>query len=227
MANDPQDSIGALGDSLDPGFVSWRARTRDGPKDTPYIEAFRVIDQANRIFGYSGWGQRLEFVHLIEIDIVARGGEIKTAKGYQASVLVEVNGFPPRSDLGFHPVENETLEGHDTAMKGAVSDAMKRAFRTFGPQFGNDLYAKGAREQSPSQGRQRPAQGPARQSPIEQFWEAVKNVGGTRENVADLVGGDPSQAAIQAYMTAHGIARLADVVVLINAQVKGMEQNGN
>ena len=42
--------------------------------------------------------------------------------------------------MGFQPVSDETAEGHETAFKGAVTDALKRALRTFGPQFGNSLY---------------------------------------------------------------------------------------
>ena len=36
-------------------------------------------------------------------------------------------------------------EAYETAIKGAVSDGLKRAARTLGPQFGNDLYIKAAR----------------------------------------------------------------------------------
>ncbi len=32
------------------------------------------------------------------------------------------------------------VEAHEAAEKGAVTDALKRALRTFGAQFGNDLY---------------------------------------------------------------------------------------
>ena len=33
----------------------------------------------------------------------------------------------------------ETVEGHDTAYKGAVTDALKRGLRSFGDEFGNSL----------------------------------------------------------------------------------------
>ena len=35
---------------------------------------------------------------------------------------------------------HDTPDAHDMAIKGAVTDALKRALRTFGPQFGNGLY---------------------------------------------------------------------------------------
>ena len=49
-------------------------------------------------------------------------------------------GALPRTDLGVHPVTEDNFDGHDTAMKGAVTDGLKRAFRSFGGQFGNAFY---------------------------------------------------------------------------------------
>ena len=67
-------------------------------------------------------------------------GEVKVAQGYSAPVRVTVAGALPRTDVGVHPVTEDTFDGHDTAMKGAVTDGMKRAFRSFGVQFGNGFY---------------------------------------------------------------------------------------
>ena len=53
---------------------------------------------------------------------------------------VSVAGALPRTDLGVHPVTEDNFDGHDTAMKAAVTDGMKRAFRSFGVQFGNGFY---------------------------------------------------------------------------------------
>ena len=46
--------------------------------------------------------------------------------------------------MGFHAVTEETVEGHETAFKGCVTDALKRALRGYGEQFGNALYGDGA-----------------------------------------------------------------------------------
>ena len=67
-------------------------------------------------------------------------GEVKVSLGYSAPVRVTVAGALPRTDVGVHPVTEDTLDGHDTAMKAAVTDGMKRAFRSFGVQFGNGFY---------------------------------------------------------------------------------------
>lgn len=51
-------------------------------------------------------------------------------------------------DSPFNPFEIATarsiiMESHEQAEKGAVTDAVKRALRTFGEQFGNGLYGDG------------------------------------------------------------------------------------
>ena len=61
-------------------------------------------------------------------------------QGYSAPVRVTVAGALPRTDIGVHPVAEDTFDGHDTAIKGAVTDGLKRAFRGFGVQFGNAFY---------------------------------------------------------------------------------------
>ena len=76
-------------------------------------------------------------------------GEIKTVSVYSAPVRVTVAGALPRTDTGFHDVKDETADGHDTAMKGAVTDGMKRAFRSFGVQFGNGFYGDQALRSAP------------------------------------------------------------------------------
>ena len=59
-------------------------------------------------------------------------GDQGLALGYSAPVRVTVAGALPRTDVGVHPVTEDNFDGHDTAIKGAVTDGMKRAFRSFG-----------------------------------------------------------------------------------------------
>ena len=92
-------------------------------------------------------------------------GEIKTACAYSAPVRVTVAGAPPRTDIGFHAVTDEPPDGHDTASKGAVTDGIKRAFRSFGIQFGNDFYGdpstSAGEARQPASGASRPQRVPA------------------------------------------------------------------
>ena len=98
-----------------------------------YIEGYDVIDAANRIFGFDGWSMEVKYV---------QPAEATTNRSvYQAIVGVHV-GSAYREDIGHGIAAGDSPEAHETAMKGAVTDAMKRAFRTFGAQFGNSLYDK-------------------------------------------------------------------------------------
>ena len=130
----------ALGQPLEPALVSQRKGR--GGKSFDYLEGHAVIDQANLIFGYGGWGYELVGdVTLRRIETVnPQTGEVKVEQGYSAPVRVSVAGALPRTDLGVHPVAEDNFDGHDTAMKAAVTDGMKRAFRSFGVQFGNGFY---------------------------------------------------------------------------------------
>ena len=148
-----------LSKPLDAGLVSQR-KGRAG-RSYSYIEGHTAIDQANRVFGYGGWGYELVGeVALREIEnLDKKTGEVQCVRAYCATVRVTVPGTLPRTDVGFHAVVEDTAEGHDTAYKGAVTDGLKRALRSFGDQFGNGLYGDGnADSPAPSAG-QAPATG--------------------------------------------------------------------
>ena len=146
----------ALSQPIDPDLVSQRKGR--GGRTFDYLEGHVVIDQANRVFGYGGWGYELVGdVTLRRIETVnSQTGEVTVSQGYSAPVRVTVAGALPRTDIGVHPVADDNLDGHDTAMKGAVTDGMKRAFRSFGCQFGNAFYG----DQSASNGSAQPQRAP-------------------------------------------------------------------
>ena len=152
----------ALGQPLDPALVSQRKGR--GGRVFDYLEGHVVIDQANRVFGYGGWGVELVGdVTLRRIESVdARTGEVTVSLAYSAPVRVTVAGALPRTDIGVHPVTDETQDGHDTAIKGCVTDGMKRAFRSFGGQFGNSLYGDQSSTNAPAKPESVPAQSQAR-----------------------------------------------------------------
>ena len=146
-----------LGQPLDPALVSQRKGR--GGRTFDYLEGHAVIAQANAIFGYGGWGYEVVgHVTLRRIETVdTQTGEVKVSPGYSAPVRVTVAGALPRTDLGVHPVTEDNFDGHDTAMKGAVTDGMKRAFRSFGIQFGNGFYG----DEAPANGSAQPQRVPA------------------------------------------------------------------
>jgi DNA recombination protein Rad52 len=135
---------GLLAKPLDRLIVAER-ESRDG-RILRYLEGWAVINQANRIFGYDGWGAELVGeVGFRPIRLTEPDTEAPLALGmYSAVVRVTVRGCAPRSDAGCSFVVADTPEAHETAYKGAVTDAFKRAIRFFGDQFGNGLYDRRA-----------------------------------------------------------------------------------
>lgn len=136
----PPTVTAALGQPIEPALVSQRPG-RAG-RTVSYVEGHVAISEANRVFGFGGWGYELVAdVTLREIENVdPRTGEVKRVRAYSAPVRVTVPGAPSRTDIGFHTVTEETADGHETALKGAVTDGLKRALRSFGNRFGNGLY---------------------------------------------------------------------------------------
>ncbi len=128
---------------LDPSLVAQR-KGRAG-HTFPYLPGRVAIQQANRLLGYGGWGYDLVGAvtprELTTRD--AQTGTVEHATAYTATVRLHVPGLPPRTDVGFRVVAEESAQGHETAYKGAVTDALKRALRTLGAQFGNDLAGDG------------------------------------------------------------------------------------
>jgi len=136
----PRRVLGLLAEPLDPGLVSERG-ARDG-RLLQYIEGWAAINQANRIFGHDGWGGEVvgEVIYR-PMSLADPATDTPLAVGmYTAAVRVTVRGCPARSDVGCAFVAGETPEAHEAAYKGAVTDALKRALRHFGDQFGNSLY---------------------------------------------------------------------------------------
>ena len=130
---------------LDLALVS--SRRGRANRTYPYLEGHVAIAQANRVFGHGGWGYEVVGeIKLREVQAVdPKTGEVRTSHAYAATVRVDVPGAPSRTDVGFHVVNDDTVEGHETAYKGAVTDALKRALRSFGDQFGNALYGDPAK----------------------------------------------------------------------------------
>ena len=123
----PASVTDKLAQPMDASLVSQRKGR--GNRSFSYVEGRTVIDQANRIFGFGGWGHEVVGdVTLRDLDQVnPQTGEVKRIRAYSATVKVTVPGVPARTDVGFQPVSEETAEGHETAFKGAVTDALKRA----------------------------------------------------------------------------------------------------
>src|SRR6185503_1979890 len=105
-----------LSKPLDPSLIE---RRKQGSSQVPYLEGFEAINQANRLFGYDGWG-----TEVLSIEYHERGN----ARFYTAQVRITVLDWPAKTDVGVGALTSrDNADEHDKAVKTAVTDAMKRA----------------------------------------------------------------------------------------------------
>lgn len=130
----------ALDAKLDPAHV--RPPSKFGPKGD-YIEGWHAIAEANRIFGHGGWSYVIK--GLTE-NSLAEGQNSKGDKQWQAAytcIVTVTVGDVVREDVGFGSgFAKQVGDAIEGATKEAVTDALKRALRTFGNPFGLALYDK-------------------------------------------------------------------------------------
>ena len=121
-------------DKLEDDFDEGRVKKREtGYGEADYLAAYDVINKANEVFGYGAWGTTI-----ISLDLHETGGRTTCV----VTLELSVDGCLPRQDVGVNISAGGSPEALETAIKGAASDALKRAMRHFGKQFGNSLYDK-------------------------------------------------------------------------------------
>lgn len=135
----------ALKAPLDKKYV---ANREQGGRQVSYVEGWHVIDEANRIFGFDAWDRETVLLQETNRDLLTlkgQKGEYQQWRvGYLAKVRITV-GTVIREGTGFGTGMSrpEALgEAIESAIKEAETDAMKRAFMTFGNPFGLALYDK-------------------------------------------------------------------------------------
>ena len=134
------DQIGLLSAPLDKANVKTREQAG---RDLSYVEAWHAIAEANRIFGFDAWNR--ETVDLRQLG-EPREVSGKWRVGYSARVRITVfagGRVIIREGCGFGSgIDKDVDQAHESALKEAESDAMKRALMTFGNPFGLALYDK-------------------------------------------------------------------------------------
>lgn len=130
----------ALDAKLNPAHI--RPPSQFGPKGD-YLEGWFVIQEANRIFGYGGWSYVIKGLTENSIKEGKNSkGETQWQAAYTCIVTVTV-GDVVREDVGFGSgFAKQIGDAIEGATKEAVTDALKRALRTFGNPFGLALYDK-------------------------------------------------------------------------------------
>jgi hypothetical protein len=127
----------ALRKPLDARFV--RTRESNG-RELSYIEGWYAVTEANRIFGFDGWSRET----IESRCVLARENRGAFLAVYVVKVRLTIHtdgaaivreGHGTGEGRGASPAEV-----HDIALKGAETDATKRALATFGRPFGLALY---------------------------------------------------------------------------------------
>lgn len=113
-----------------------------------YVDGFHVIEEANRIFGHGGWDYTITSMEMVSrVEATDRNNNPQIRVGYRCTVRAAVGIEQARVrdgaavGTGMAKPENEA-DAHESAVKEAETDALKRALRTFGYTFGLALYDK-------------------------------------------------------------------------------------
>ncbi|MCP9905487.1 RAD52 family DNA repair protein [Cyanobium sp. BA5m-10] len=139
------EQIAALSAPLDRAKVQTRSQAG---RSLAYLEGWQAIAEANRIFGFDGWQRETIAVQCVserERTLVSssRAGWGVT---YTARVRIRVGDVIREGSGAGHGIDADLGQAHESALKEAETDAMKRALMTFGNPFGLALYDKQQRE---------------------------------------------------------------------------------
>ena len=133
-----------------------------------YLEGWVAIKEANRIFGFDGWQRETIELRCVSESQRPIGREQKPGWGvtYIAKVRIRlgsqasgVSSLVREGSGAGHGIDVDLGLAHESALKEAETDAMKRALMTFGNPFGLALYDKQQRQVTSSVREERAPQG--------------------------------------------------------------------
>ena len=130
---------------LDRANVQYRNQSN---RSFSYLEGWHVIAEANRIFGFDGWQREtIELKCVCERERnIGRDGRTGWGVTYTAKVRIQVGAIIREGSGAGHGIDADLGQAHESALKEAETDAMKRALMTFGNPFGLALYDKQQRQ---------------------------------------------------------------------------------
>ena len=158
------EQITALSAPLDRAKVQTRSQAG---RSLAYLEGWQVIAEANRIFGFDGWQWQTLASRCVSQAERPVGRDQKPGWGVTYTCRVRITVGTPdsapviREGCGAgHGIDVDLGQAHESALKEAETDAMKRALMTFGNPFGLALYDKAQRQVSSAAGQGDGAQRP-------------------------------------------------------------------
>lgn len=100
-----------------------------------------VINIANEIFGFNGWSSS---ILALDTDFIDTDSQGRHTVGVTARVRVTLRDGAYHEDCGYGSMSNsrDKAAALEKCKKEAVTDALKRALRSFGNVLGNCLYDK-------------------------------------------------------------------------------------
>lgn len=125
-------------------------------REVNYIEGWHAIAEANRIFGFDAWDRETVDLKCVsekacEIGLQKKPG-FRVAYTCRVRITVHVGERKiVREGCGYGSgIDGDVGEAHESAVKEAETDAMKRCLITFGNPFGLALYDKTRAEVAPA-----------------------------------------------------------------------------
>lgn len=112
-----------------------------------YLETWDVLAHLSRIFGPTGWDKEVSYEVVYETDRGSNRWDVAYSAKCRLTVRdAEGNVVCVHEDAATGSAANQPsrADAHDLALKSAVSDALKRAAKDLGNQFGLSLYDDGS-----------------------------------------------------------------------------------
>ena len=139
---DSKNKLSLLGEKINPLHVKTR---KQNYQDLSYIEGWVAENNANRIFDYK-WSKELKTMEKLYDREYQKENKKMVEVAYTATVRVTIildDEIIFRDGTGFGNGQSSILSGaYELAIKEAETDAMKRALKSLGNQFGIELYSK-------------------------------------------------------------------------------------
>ncbi|EEB09330.1 Rad22 Rti1 [Schizosaccharomyces japonicus yFS275] len=129
-----------LSRKLGPEYVS--RRSGPGGSSVTYIEAWKVIELANEVFGFNGWSSSIQSIHVDYVDETFDNHRPKYSVGLSVILRITLKDGTFHEDIGYGSIDNcrGKAIAFEKCKKEGTTDALKRALRTFGSSMGNCLY---------------------------------------------------------------------------------------
>ena len=156
------------------------SKRQQGGQNLSYLDSHYIISKANELLEHEKWSYTVDKYQLVQDEIKeTEKNNVKKKNcyvGYVAQVTVQWGGIS-RCDVGFgQGIDADLGRAHESAIKEAATDALKRALRTFGQAFGLALYDKSGKHIGD----------PEPEPPVYNAGEFLASLGLTKEDAAHL-----------------------------------------